>query len=83
MSRGTELRCPNTLHGILADGYLEVKCRNRRCGAGMGRVVIHKFDIETGKCVFTQVYQDPVKGGNGYDKETPIRRQGHKATVNL
>jgi hypothetical protein len=57
----TELRCGHTMHGVLEDGVLEVKCRNSRCGARSGIVVLHKFDIITGNLLSTQRFKDPSK----------------------
>jgi hypothetical protein len=63
-----ELRCENgILFGlVLPDGLLEFKCRSRRCGAGPGVVVLHRFDSVTGKEVegSPKLYRDPA-----YDKE--------------
>ena len=57
-----ELRCENvTLHGILIEsGVLEVKCRSSYCGAGVGKVVIHRFDVATGDLLETRKFRDPV-----------------------
>jgi hypothetical protein len=46
-----DLRCANgDKFGELLDGrFLEVRCRNRRCGYRAGVVVVHRFDITTGK----------------------------------
>jgi hypothetical protein len=64
-----ELRCDNEIKfGELFpdEELLEVKCRSRRCGAAPGVIVIHSFDLATGKMVGTEVFRDPVKtrGGN-------------------
>lgn len=59
-----QLRCPNQiLFGELdqGDGVLEVKCRSARCGAGAGKVILHRFDIHTGNFLETKVFLDPVK----------------------
>jgi len=55
-----ELRCDNTMHGVIHDGVLEVKCRNPRCGVKPGVVVIHQFDIATEMLINTERYRDPV-----------------------
>lgn len=58
----TELRCPSRLHGILLDNaVIEVKCRNSRCGAQAGVVVLHHFDAHTGQLIDTKRYSDPGK----------------------
>lgn len=61
----TELRCDNKFHGELfpEDGILEVKCRSAFCGAGPGIVVLHRFDIQSGKMVETLKFRDPGKEG--------------------
>lgn len=56
----TELRCGNTMHGILREGrYLEVKCKRRPCGAAPGVVVLHLFDLTNGQLTETKCYRDP------------------------
>jgi hypothetical protein len=56
-----ELRCDNgILFGYLGDGVLDVKCRSYRCGAGVGKVVIHRFNAITGVFLETRKYKDPV-----------------------
>lgn len=57
-----QLRCRNRiLFGELdcEDRILEVKCRSVRCGAGVGKVVLHHFDLITGKLLETKVFLDP------------------------
>jgi hypothetical protein len=58
-----ELRCSGTMHGKLdlRELKLEVKCGRRGCGAGRGVVVLHTFDVITGKLVGTKRFADPVK----------------------
>jgi hypothetical protein len=56
-----ELRCDHTMHGIVDEGVVEVKCKNNLCGARSGVVVLHRFDIVTGKLLSTNKYQDPMK----------------------
>jgi hypothetical protein len=56
-----ELRCGNGIKfGELLDEVLEVKCRSARCGAGRGIVVIHSFDLATGKLTGTDRFRDPA-----------------------
>jgi hypothetical protein len=56
-----DVRCENDiLFGYLGDGFLEVKCRSHRCGAGVGRVVIHRFHSITGVLLETRKFKDPV-----------------------
>lgn len=57
-----ELRCDNNIKfGELfpEDGVLEVKCRSRRCGAQPGVVVVHGFDVHSGKLLGTAKYREP------------------------
>ena len=57
-----ELRCTaGNLHGKIAKGVIEIKCKNRLCGAGPGVVVIHKFDQMTGILVETVRYKSARK----------------------
>jgi hypothetical protein len=61
-----ELRCENgILFAVLDDGVVKVKCRSHRCGAGVGKVVIHRFDAGSGILLDTRRYKDPAtrKGG--------------------
>ncbi len=63
-----DLRCDN---GILfgqvlpEEGLIEVKCRSRRCGHGVGEVVLHRFDLSTGELKGTLKFKNPSneKGG--------------------
>jgi hypothetical protein len=60
-----ELRCDSGIKfGELyaEDSVLEVKCRSKWCGAGPGVVVVHGFDIKTGKLVGTDLFRDPING---------------------
>jgi hypothetical protein len=56
-----ELRCAFKKFGELypEDGILEIKCSSSYCGARPGVIVIHGFDIQTGKLVGTDIYKDP------------------------
>ena len=57
-----ELRCPSRiLFGILEGGVIEIKCRSQRCGAGQGKVVLHRFSIATGELIETKKYKDPAR----------------------
>lgn len=66
-----ELRCPSRLHGILADGHLEVKCRSAKCGAGNGTVVLHYFDHITGEFIKTLQFTDPAFSEDLVEPTTP------------
>jgi hypothetical protein len=58
----TDLRCDNLiLFGVVDNDVLEVKCRSSRCGAGKGVVVLHRFDISTGKLLSTNRYKNPMR----------------------
>jgi hypothetical protein len=76
-----ELRCPHKMHGDL-DGdacTVTMKCSNSRCGARSGVVVLHKFDLFTGKLIETKVFKDPIKATQGGETNgtarvrTPVR----------
>lgn len=54
-----EMRCANKLHGILKQGFIEVKCNSRWCGSESGVVVFHRFDVETGALLETKKFKDP------------------------
>ena len=75
-----ELRCDNTMHGVIHDGILEVKCRNPRCGVKPGVVVLHQFDIKTEMMINTERYRDPVReevnksAANSHS--SPLRAEG-------
>lgn len=64
-----EIRCDTKKFGELTDdGWLEIKCPSKFCGAAPGTVVIHRFDPDTGKLVETKRFRDPgpesvLKGG--------------------
>jgi hypothetical protein len=68
MDGPVELRCAGgVLHGVLIDGRVEVKCRDRRtCGHAQGVAVFHYFDPLTGELLETKSYRDPE---NLFDKE--------------
>ena len=54
----TDLRCDNSiLFGVINENTLEVKCRSSRCGAGQGVVVLHRFDLQTGRLIGTATYK--------------------------
>jgi hypothetical protein len=40
-------------------GIIEFKCGSRWCGASPGVVVLHWFDLETGKLVDTKLFKNP------------------------
>lgn len=56
-----DLHCGNKKFGELTeDGYLEVKCSSKFCGAAPGAVVLHRFDPLTGELLETKRFRDPV-----------------------
>ncbi len=58
-----ELRCGSTMHARMLDQTtLEVKCKRRACGHAPGVVVLHTFDITTGRLMGTRKFADPQKG---------------------
>lgn len=57
-----ELRCDHKMHGeLLGQGILEIKCGSSFCGAAPGIVVLHRFDIHSGKMVETRRFKNPRK----------------------
>lgn len=75
---GEIVRCRGKRHAILIDeSTLEVKCDSRVCGAGPGVIVLHRFDIATGREKETLKFKDPAVGrrqGNGTnDNSASIR----------
>lgn len=57
-----ELRCGTTLHGRMMNEFmLEVKCKRRACGHTAEVVVLHSFDIRTGKLIGTRKFANPRK----------------------
>jgi hypothetical protein len=59
-----ELRCRSKiLHGIIADGFLDVSCKSGWCGKRNGVVVIHRFSLLTGELISTRKFAEPRKGG--------------------
>lgn len=63
----TELRCRSKLQGIIKEKpcgtrVLEVRCKDKWCAdRRAGEVVLHEFDLESGKLVNTKRYRDPVR----------------------
>lgn len=59
-----DLRCESKKHAEILEepvhtGILEISCNSRFCGAGQGRVVLHRFDLETGSLVDTRRFKSP------------------------
>jgi hypothetical protein len=54
-----EFRCAERLHFKLIGDIAEVKCKSKRCGAGRGNVILHRFNIRTGNLVETLEFKDP------------------------
>lgn len=55
----TPLRCSSKKHAeVINDHTIEVKCSSRFCGAGRGVVVLHRFDLISGKST-TRTFRDP------------------------
>lgn len=60
-----ELRCDNKKFGeLLDDGVVEVKCSSRFCGAAAGVIVLHQFDVHTGKLINTMRFREPDREKN-------------------
>jgi len=58
-----DLRCKAKKHAELDEGYVEIKCSSRFCGAEPGVVVIHRFDATTGELQETLRFKDPARKG--------------------
>jgi hypothetical protein len=57
-----DVRCEHKKHGEVVDeGFIEIKCDSRFCGAGPGIVVLHQFDTSTGALVKTMKFKNPKK----------------------
>ncbi len=57
-----ELRCGSRiLHGVVFDatGIAEFTCRSKRCGKEPGVVVVHRFDLSTGRMTETKRFSNP------------------------
>lgn len=56
-----ELRCDSgILHGIMVgEDIIEVPCRSRWCGKSAGVVVLHRFNVNTGKLLETLRFSEP------------------------
>lgn len=67
MTSGAELRCKSKLQGIIKEKpcgarVLEIRCKDKWCAdRRAGEVVLHEFDLESGKLVKTKRYRDPVR----------------------
>lgn len=55
-----EIRCESKMWGELTvDGYWEIKCPSKFCGAAPDVVVLHRFDPVTGELFETKRFRDP------------------------
>jgi hypothetical protein len=56
-----ELRCQgNVLFGVVSEGSsgtIEVACKGRWCGKVAGNVVLHTFDLSSGKVLNTKKFR--------------------------
>lgn len=43
------------------EGWIEVRCKDRYCGAGPGYVVIHRFKMQSGELLYTERFKDPSR----------------------
>lgn len=74
-----ELRCDNGIKfGELfpETRTIEVKCRSARCGATAGIVVLHEFDVETGKLMGTERFSEPIGWGRGNRPAPDTNKEG-------
>lgn len=59
-----DLKCPNrSRHAVLypEEGFIEVKCDRKFCGAGKDRVILHRFDLGTGELIQTLRFAEPMR----------------------
>lgn len=70
-----QLRCDHKLHGHIDGNVLEVGCQSRFCGKRPGIVVVHRFDVTTGKLIETKRFKDPVKQAPEMGTEQDQRRE--------
>lgn len=55
-----DIRCGAKLHArLISLDVVEIKCDSRFCGSGKGTVVLHTFDIHTGKMIGTRRFKAP------------------------
>lgn len=55
---GHELRCASRIHGVVvSEDVIEVRCHSRFCGKRAGVVILHRFEISTGKLLGTKEYK--------------------------
>lgn len=53
-----ELRCANKFYGtVVAPDVIEVSCQSRFCGKRAGVLILHRFEISTGKLINTKEYK--------------------------
>jgi hypothetical protein len=58
MNEGHELRCASRVHGVVVrEDVIEVRCHSRYCGKRAGVIVLHRFEISTGKLLDTKEYK--------------------------
>jgi len=54
-----DLRCNYKKHGVVIDSHtVEIKCDSKFCGAQRGIIILHWFDLETGKLVKTKRFKE-------------------------
>jgi len=59
MHEAYEFRCASRVHGVMVrPGVMEYRCHSRYCGKRSGVVVVHWFDVDTGKLLDTKEYRD-------------------------
>lgn len=68
-----DLRCDGKLHGKIDDGIVEVSCKSRHCGWEPGVVVLHRFDVVTGKKLDTRRFKSPGRMNATHDNPATVR----------
>lgn len=59
-----DLKCPHRArHAVLypEENFVEMKCDRSHCGAGRGRVVLHRWNLTTGEPMETLRFAEPPR----------------------
>lgn len=72
-----DIRCHAKKHAEINDGVLEIMCKSRWCG-GPGVVVIHRWDVATGKGLKDKRFRKPIDTTR---KASPHGSHNHSAAV--
>lgn len=50
---------------MVAPDVIEVRCHSRYCGKRAGVVILHRFNLETGKLIETKEYKNILNSEEG------------------